>query len=475
MSTNKKLFSIFLSSVFFASLLFMVLLFFSTKTVVEPKEFSVVESELVAVEEKDEDEVGSKIIFDPEIPVNEYWDRGEFNDLNLYINNTDKNVIYALDDYGKIAWTIWGEKYGIDGFEVIFVGDKLFIKDSNRNENGESWDMAWIFDGEGALKWKHTFKGYLDLPQSLVTNDNYLILENRADNKCNAGCGVMCEAELQGYCYESNTWAFDLDTGKVMWRINTPNYFGHYLRLRDDGKIVANSGGVGPGRLQHSYIVNNKTGVIESQAVSIDDREFNQDTENALTYDLNAKQVYLHERWTDNRVWTLGADSSLYNLVVENLNGQYKTVILDEGIMSYRKTGDKNQVSFFSKDNGGLLWEKEYEAKDFNIAASNIGIREGLIFIGLYYQSPCNEVCEVCSGWICISQSDSEECQACRIKDKTRSDYMPSTIWALSALDGSIKWERQGGIIKEVLEDRIATYESGDLDLKTGKVIEEIK
>lgn len=470
MSTNKKLLMILLGSVVCASLLFLFLLFFSTKTMVEPTEFSVVESELVAVEEKED--VENQIIFDPEIPVNEYWDRGEFNDLHLYVNNTDKNVIYALNDYGKVVWKISGEKYGIHGFEMTFFEDKIFIKDSAMNENGERWNMAWVFDGDGELNWKHTFKGYLDVPQARVTVDNYLILENRSNNKCNTGCGVVCKEELQGYCYESNTWAFDLDTGKVMWRINTPNYFGHYLQLAEDGKILANSGGIGAGRLQHSYVVNNKTGVIESQVVSIDDREFNQDKVNALTYDLKAKQVYLHERWTDNRVWTLGADSSLYNHVVENLNGEYVTLILDDGILSRRRVGSQEYLKFFSKENGSLLWEKKYETTDLGIYSSKIGTQDGMIFTSLYYISPCKSVCESCSGWICIDKMNNEECKECRQKDEARSDYLPSSIWALSTLDGSIQWERRGHTIKEVLEDRVVTYGGLELDLKTGKVIE---
>ncbi|OGL89465.1 hypothetical protein A3H75_01160 [Candidatus Uhrbacteria bacterium RIFCSPLOWO2_02_FULL_51_9] len=335
-------------------------------------------------------ETGERSIFNPEIPINEYWDWGTINNLHLYINNTDKSVIYALDDTGKIVWTVWGRDYGIGRFEIFKTQDKLLIKSFISDELKTIWDILWVFDGGGRLKWKHSFKGYLDMPQRLVTTENNLILENRSDNQCNAGCGVICKEDLKNYCRETQTWAFNLDTGKIVWRNNTPNYYGHYLSLKD-GKIVARSGGVGSGRLVHEYVVGSKTGVIESQKVSIDDGEYNQDKENTLIFDLNARKISLHKRGTDTVRWSLNGQSFLYNWVYENLNGNYKTVILDEIIFSYGgNKDDETKVLAFDKGNGELLWQGQYDTSDLGISPLKIITKDGVLLFNVSYASKSN-------------------------------------------------------------------------------------
>lgn len=411
-----------------------------------------------------------QVVFDPEIPVNEYWDWGEFNNLHIYINNTDKNIIYALDDTGKIIWTIWGKDYGINGFEIFRKKDKLFIKDTFADELKTDWSTLWVFDGNGQLKWKHTFKGYLDLPQMLVTANDNLIIENRSDNQCNAGCGIICREDLKNYCHETQTWAFNIDTGKIVWRNNTPNYYGHYLELGKNGKFIARSGGIGAGRLIHEYVVDANTGMIESQKVSIDDREFNQDKENALTFDLNAKEVYLHKRWTDEKRWSLNEQSFLYKWIYDRLNGEYKTVILDDIILSYGVI-KKGQTDFlaFSKENGKLLWQKQYDTTDLIISPYKIATRDEVLLLNLRYVSRCGNVCQQCSGWVCFSKSDTDECKVCQEKDKARADYVQSAIWAIDVKTGDVIWKKPNMSFNEIDENNLITAGSVKLDLRTGK------
>jgi len=417
-----------------------------------------------------------QVVFDPEIPVNEYWDWGEFNNLHLYINNTDKSIIYALDDTGKIVWTIWGKDYGIDGFEIFRKQDKILIKDTFVDELKTSWSILWVFDGNGYLKWKHSFKGYFDLPQILITADNKIITENRSDNQCNAGCGVICRDDLKNYCHETQTWAFNFENGKIIWRNNTPNYYGHYLELGENGKFVARSGGIGAGRLIHEYVVDANTGIIESQKVSVDDREFNQDKENALTFDLNAKGIYLHKRWTDEKQWTLNEQSFLYKWAHDHLNGEYKTVILDDIILSYGVIEDgKTDLFAFSKENGKLLWQKQHDTTDFRISPFKINSKEGVLLFNLSYISRCSNVCEQCSGWICFDKSNADECQACQETDKARSDYVQSAIWAFDVKTGDIIWKKPNLYFSEIDENNLITAGTVKIELKTGKEVQETK
>jgi len=420
-----------------------------------------------------------KVIFDPEISVNEYWDWGEINNLHLYVNNTDTSVIYALDDSGKIEWEIWGKDYGFDTFEIRKEQDNLLITDSFNDELGTAWSVFLVFNVDGTLAWKHTFKGYLDLPQMLVTPDNYLILENRNDNQCNAGCGIICEDAYLNFCHESNTWAFDFNSGKVMWRNNTRNYYGHYLTL-ENRKIVARSGGIGHGRLIHEYIVDSSTGIIESQTVIMNDREFSIDKENALVFERDNKHIYFQNILDKQNAWSLDDESDLYKWAEGHLSGGYKTLILNDIILSYSKnffTDKKVMMYAWNKSNGEYLWKHIYEVSAFDLF-NPIDV-DNIVLFNLKYISPCKDVCEQCSGLICFDRYDTEECKACEEEDEARDDYVKSKVWAIDTNSEKVLWEKDNAWFSEVNEDDqvIANIKTEDgqkevkLDPKTGNEI----
>ena len=247
-----------------------------------------------------------KPTFNPEIAVNEYWDfsgqkMATFGGLKLYVNNTDRNVIYALDDRGKVVWTIWGKDYGFENYEIRQVNQKLFITALYKDELGNYLQTLHVFDDRGKLAWKQTFVGGATMR---VADGNTVILENSASTPCNTGCGAICMEGSENACSENAIWAFDLNTGKVIWKNSTPNYHGTVESIRD-GKILSHSGGEGVGQFKFDYIIDLKTGTFEQATAIVNYRELGQDSKTLFFNPANRQLIY-REAFTTNTIWKSG-------------------------------------------------------------------------------------------------------------------------------------------------------------------------
>ena len=429
---------------------------------------------------KDESDNAAVVVWDPEIPVNEYWDFGTLDGLHLYVNNTDRNVVYALDDSGKIVWTIWGQDYGWHGFQISMTENHLFIHNPAQDDDLE---VLRVFDADGRLAWQHTFYGYLDIPQMKIINGETVILENRASTTCNKGAGILAEhQELTDNCTKHELWAFDLHTGNVLWVNNTGNFYGHYMNILPDGNISSNGGGWGG--FNYHYVVASTTGEVLTFSAEFEKLVYNEN-EQTLSYVPNYQWYNPDANSAD---WTLPANNYLFQLIKKHLY-DYDLKVRPAGkILLLKEVLDDGSRLTHAVDvkTGKILWEKVFSQGDMDYFY--LTAKDDLVLLRMDYISQCSEVCEACSGFICIDKNQNDDCIKCREDEVNASGYVKTRILAIKPDDGSILWhydtkdaistptfdDNQTGIANFVIypEQPDQEYQNIQLDLKTGEVVE---
>lgn len=427
---------------------------------------------------KDKRPIGVAETWNPEIPVNEYWDYGVLDGLHLYVNNTDRNVVYALDDAGKIVWIINGQDYGWQGFQISMTENHLFIHNSASDEDLE---VLRVFDANGRLAWQHTFYGYLDIPQMKIINGETVILENRASTTCNKGAGILAEnQELSDNCTKHELWAFDLKTGNVLWVNNTGNFYGHYMSILPDGNISSNGGGWGG--FNYHYVVASTTGEVLSFSAEFEKLVYN---ENDQTVSYIPKYQWYNPD-ANSADWTLPANNYLFQLIKKHLYDYDLKVrpagkvlllkeVLDDGSRLTRAVDVKI---------GEILWEKVLSQTDMDYYY--LTANDNLVLLRMDYISQCSNECEACSGFICIDKNEEDDCIKCREDEINAPGFVRTRLLAINPVDGSILWhydskdaistptfdDSQVGVANITIypEQSEQEYQYIQLDLKTGEV-----
>lgn len=406
------------------------------------------ESELAAVNK-----------FNPEIPVNEYWhfseQRGDnFGGFQLYINNTDKNVIYALNDSGKIAWTIWGKNYGfISSPEIRQVRNHLFITAMSHDKLKNYINTLWVFDENGQLAWKQVFVGYIDMPQMHIIPKGYVILENRSTQSCDSGCGILCSEKPENKCGENSIWAFDINTGNVIWKNTTRNYYGTYFDSVNDEELIAHSGGVGAGRFLHTYVIDSETGVFTKHYINLVDAEKSEDNSFTLIYNHIAKKISLvktagngfYDFQSTMALWSVSAGSSLYDLTDKHIDdGQLAFRTLKKLILAYELDTAGNVITYaFSRENGKLLWKTDLDSKEFQVHTQQ-SFDNTIVFV-MNYKSVCSYGCPHDS-WVCIETDEMARAyNDCRTAEMKKDGFNSNEIIGVNAFNGKIIWRQLSG------------------------------
>ncbi|MDD5437595.1 MAG: hypothetical protein PHC70_00410 [Patescibacteria group bacterium] len=419
----------------------------------------------------------------PEIATNEYWDYGTLNNLKLYVNNTDRNVIYALNpETGKIVWSIWGKDYGIDGYEIRMKDDHLFLSSGTGDKD---YTGLWVFDKNGRFAWNHAFLGYLDMPQMLSIPDGKVVLESSSDtSSCLKGCGVLCEGTKppEAWCTTHETWAFELATGKVAWVNRTGTYFGWALSLNDDGNIDSSGGGWG-GFVQN-YTLSSKTGeVISHKAILYNASagggsglQYNQEDQTVSF--INGTNSYIHDT-----KWQVKSGSKLYKLISEHVDdGNLRLTALANNLLIDEKLSDgSNLTHAFDAKDGKFLWTVDLDSKHFSFYKA-IEYDDSLI-VHLLYKSECIDICDTCpkNSWICVDTEPSKECKACQERQLAKPDFITMQIIKINRQNGTIDWKWHYGkewiYINSIVPNKDETivsvgdgepYEYRILDLVTG-------
>ncbi|MFH0928683.1 MAG: hypothetical protein V1821_04405, partial [bacterium] len=422
-------------------------------------------------------------VFQPEIPIEQYWDFGKMGENKLFVNNTDRNVIYALNPSGKIAWQIWGKDYGFDrgygGYEIRLIDNRLYITDRHTDATKNQWTYLWVFNSDGQLIWRQNFAGGLDMPQMHFLSDGKtIILENRSSGReCHQGCGVLCSQKPEMTCDESATVALDGDSGMIIWRNNASDYQGWALSVSPEDKITSRGGGWGYEELE--YVLDGSTGVVESAKAVF-----------GVTYKLPEGSVEFLE---NKKTKILAKDTALSEEMARvAFTATAQAELLPSGILVRVIRGERaGQMSMFSKEDGRLLWKNTLEniqkgtSQPFDIFQSG----QAVIFeVRFPVFAKCDQYCAAssqCSGHICIDSDPSEDCARCNLGVMNAPNFVPEAILAVSVKDGSLLWKHAPGNYlsikgvsniagEEALE--VNRYESGgkslaiyNLDLVSGK------
>ena len=409
----------------------------------------------------------------PEIPVEQYWAFGNLNGLKLYVNNTDRNVIYALDDKGKIIWQIWGKDFGFEKFEIRLKNERLFVSAA---VNGARYPTRglWVIDGDGKLAWKYEFYGYLDMPEMIITDSNLVLLENRYSQPAPGGNVLR---------------AFDIVTGKIAWSHGPKDFYGHYNFLQDNGNIFSKSGGLGSGRFTHQYELNAKTGAILSHKIIVDDNEkaaLNHtnliQTYKQLIFDVLAKKISLVKYSDVNQIyWTLSEDSELYKLVVAHQTDNLRIAILGSIIHTEEQGATSSVSHVFSLGNGAFMWKKDFSSDKLDgiMQVWEVG---GTLGIRLDHRTSCSEFCDTCpeGQMVCVDEGPSAECSVCRQNEETAVGYVETGIRTFNVGTGDLLWEYASktdsfwvsaiSAGKSTVSVSLSDTKTITLDAKTGKV-----
>ncbi|MDO8618181.1 MAG: hypothetical protein Q7N87_04850 [Candidatus Uhrbacteria bacterium] len=381
-------------------------------------------------------------LFAPEIPINEYWDYANLQGLRLYVNNTDRNVIYALNDRGKIAWVIQGKDYGIDGYEIRHSNHQLFLTGSHWDSLKGHYSTLWVFGMDGKLRWKHLFDGYLDMPKMLLM-DSLMILENSSMNTCDRGCGITCKKQVETeICHSDALWAFDVDTGRLVWKNTTRDFYPWLLERASDGNIVTRSGGVGPGRWRHDYTVSSTTGVIKSHSAIVNDVEFGQDRKH-LIWDENAQTVALTMPYSSTTYWTVKRSHPLYKLVLKGKTTGLEFYVLDDLIVA--RLHVKEGIMYgINKMNGKILWTKNFDSPQWS--SWKFKTLNQTMVMEMTHHSRCVDICDTCpkNSSICFDTAEPKECTVCKGKEESAPGYSRMQIWGVDAKTGNVLWKFNG-------------------------------
>ncbi|MFA6053638.1 MAG: PQQ-binding-like beta-propeller repeat protein [Methylobacter sp.] len=380
------------------------------------------------------------VAWNPEIATNEYWDYGTLNNLKLYVNNTDRSVIYALDPQtGKIVWTVWGKDYGINGFEIRMSHDHLFISSSTGDKD---YAGLWVFDKNGRLAWNHPFLGYLDMPQMLFIPEDKVVIESRSDtDSCLKGCGILCKGTKppESWCTTHELWAFDLNTGKVMWVNRTATLYNMYLGLDEANNITASGGGWGG--FNHAYTLDPKTGEVLTHVATLEENGIN--NLKLFEYNQNAQTVsYVYNQYPARVVkWQLKPGDGLYKLVSEHADYNKLRFLALENTLLVIETLENGSNLTYGVDakNGKILWSADLDSGRYSL--SHARENGDVLLLDLEYISTCKKECDTCVSWICVDTEPTKECKACETKEQSAPDYSPSQIWSVNRQDGSINWK----------------------------------
>lgn len=424
--------------------------------------------------------------FQPEIPVNEYWDYAQIQGLHLYVNNTDRSVIYALDDKGKIVWTFWAKDQGFNGFEIFRGGKYLFLKTSMDDVLDQYFERILILGLDGKVRVNQTFEGYVDLPKLLVMeSQDIAVLENRSGGICDQGGGILTQGKPEEYCSAGALWAFDLKNGRLLWKNATRTFYPYIQEELPDGRIKSYSSGVGPGRWAHTWVVSSTTGVIEEHQARVNDLE-NAQAPGVLTLDEN-KQTISFDGAGTGTAWTLPSTHPLYSIIADQ--GQKKGLIirvLDDIILA-NLGGEGDWTTYaIDKTNGDIKWKKDFASQNWE--SMDWQSHKGVLIFKQAYRSSCEDICRTCPkySWICADIAPPKECASCREKEQDDPTYANNKVLGVDAASGKGLWEvvsKKGtivisgyrGIAREITDAiGIDVYtgndqEHLDLDIKTGK------
>lgn len=376
----------------------------------------------------------------PDIPVHEYWDYAKIQGKHIYVNNTDRNVIYALNDAGKIQWVIWGKDYGFSRFEIRIKKNYFFVTSGVVNKIGKDELHLWVFGLDGKLRWQVPFLRGADIPQMQVTEDNKVIIAVRSQKDCGLPSCIFFEIQ-----------AFDLDSGTTLWR-SSDQLHSNYLSLKDGEKTLeASSGGIGMGRFIFNYSLDTATGLVNNFEVRATDREYSLDTKE-LVYQSDSDQLLYRTSWTTNTLWFLKAGDPLFDLVKNNLNGEARITVLRSIILTQQKIDKVLLLQGFSKVDGMFLWKKELPLDAVDAPISVRGEKDILVL--------------------------NIQCSKCKPPEDDHSGFLYTTeIWGVSELNGQTIWKYKNprswaGTINPETNVIAVYYPQGEisLDLFTGTV-----
>lgn len=419
----------------------------------------------------------------PEIATNEYWDYGTLNNLKLYVNNTDRNVIYALDpETGKIVWTIWGKDYGIDGYEIRMQNEHLFL---SSNAGDKDYTGLWVFDKNGRLAWNHAFLGYLDMPQMLPLPDGKVVLESRSGTEsCLKGCGVLCEGTKppEAWCTTHELWAFELETGKVLWVNRAATLYNVNLGWDEKtGQITASGGGWGG--FNHYYSLDPSNGVVLTHLARLDENVYQ--GHRSFEFDQNNQTVsYVDGQYAARKVlWKVNPGNKLYELVSGHADyNKLRFSAYDNTLLIVETLENGSELIYgVNAKNGNIFWSADLGLGKFSLFRAHESGNE--LVLEMSYVSKCKEACDTCgSSWICIDTEPTKECKRCQAIEESDADYTPTQIFVVDRLSSKVNFEWHYGkyavyveSIKSDKDEALVYYYQDDqknyrvLDLKTGQ------
>jgi len=395
--------------------------------------------------------------YNPEIPINEYWDYALIGDLHIYVNNTDRNVVYALGPTGKIVWTFWAKDYGFNGYEIRHNDRYFFLSGYAKDALGNIFAPLAVLGVDGRLRWLHLFDGGLDMPAMLITNSNALIIDNYDNGQCDRGCGVLCSNKKSSddYCRNNALWAFDLETGRVLWKNATRSfYFGRQSEL-PDGDLESRSGGIGPGRWVHTYVVSSTTGLITAHRAIVSDREYGQDRKQ-LHLDENAKTIFLTDYSSTTTHWTVHAPDPLYELIQDKGQKTGLQIYILNDIILANLGQDNNWTTYgIDKSNGRILWQQDFDSAHWGSFYWRTD--DGVLLFIQTFRSACEEICRTCpkNSWICADVPSLPECKVCQAKEQGTPGYTAARVMAVDAHTGAQLWKYGAGKSWMQFDDRI--------------------
>jgi outer membrane protein assembly factor BamB len=388
-----------------------------------------------------------------EIPINEYWAFGKIGDLSLYVNNTDRGVIYALDKNGKIVWQVLGADYGFPGsgkigygsYQIRLNSDHLFVTRTSEDKLKNDWTTLWVFDGAGKLKWTNNFYGYLDMPLMLVTPQRYVVLQNRNWSvPAETGCGVMCTKDSSVLKNESAVSAFDLNTGKIIWK-NTSPIGGRFVYNEKRKSLDVN------GNCDKSdYTVDIENGTITSYERGILCFRNKANSFARLAFVPASQSVQVQQE--SGQQWTFVSRLENKDLY------QYIKGIAAEGSTFYGCTlgvdaiacESSNQGAFsldvFSLNTGKRFWtlnNLESRPSLLTTRTERSGMNklevDGKLFVEIFPKYDCAQYCNApCTTFVCEDKGAESEPAACM---KCARDYsMKGELRAYNINSGELLW-----------------------------------
>lgn len=280
----------------------------------------------------------------PEIAVNEYWNVKNFPNRHVYVNNTDKGVIYILDDAGKKLGEFWAKNYGFPGgFEIRFFEDAegpvIFISNYfNKKTRLLAFDPIAV-----KFLWQKDYIGYLDLPQVQQLDKYNLLFENYGADSVN------------------HLSRINIRTGKNIWELNDPNNFGiYYSKLNNPNELLVRSGGIGSGRWHFTYILDTVAGKFTSEFAAIDDQELAGATANKtmkLLWYPPEKVINLINTDSHEILWSAHPGDEFYDTALSGGPGKMAFYIYKNVILSERVENKTIVIRVFDINTHKLLWK----------------------------------------------------------------------------------------------------------------------